>query len=254
MALTSAVTSKSSSTTGGVTTDLKGVLQSLLKQFMPGGEIEQQRFSEAEKEGKRFQASLAGNAIQRGLGNAAIGIPTQVFEQVQNAKKGISSELSGQYLGVLTNLLSLSAQEEQAALDREFNASQNSQQAAQNASATRNQNNQTEKQRQQEEWQAALAADRSYIQNIENQRSSTSKNMSAGKLPALYQAGGYGQQQQQQSESLFTKSDLDMFGTTTGTSSSNINYGGFGTRYQDPGELAATIAEQQNILARNNGR
>ena len=152
---------------------------------------------------------MSGNAIQRGLGNAAIGIPTQVFEQVQRAKKGISSELSGQYLGVLTNLLSLSAQEEQAALDREFNASQNSQQAAQNASATRNQNNQIEKQRQQEEWQAALVADRSYIQNIENQRVSTSQQVSAGQLPALYQAGGYGQDGQ--SDSLFTDDDLVLF-------------------------------------------
>jgi len=182
--------------------DLKNVMQSLLEQFKPGGEIEQQRFAEAEHQGQRLQANLAGQNISKGLGNASLGIPTQVHEAVGQAKSRISSDLSGQYLGVLTNLMQLAVGEESRQDEMNFRRSEASADRSNQRIQTQAANKQSEKEREAWEWQKALDRDRARIAGIEETRrnigqpqpqpAQQEQNPNAAQFPALYQAAGYG--------------------------------------------------------------
>lgn len=177
-----------------VTSELQSLMRSLLDQFKPGGTIEQQRFAEAERGGRMLQASLASDAISRGLGNVALGIPTQVAERVTRAKQDISADLSGQYMGVLSNLLSLAFQDEQAEKDRAFQREQSAFSAAENRRSAQAQQKMAQKQQERDDWQAALDRDRHRIEAIENRRAglSAQQKVDASAFPALFSAGGYG--------------------------------------------------------------
>jgi len=229
--------------------DLKNVMQGLLEQFKPGGTIEQNRFAEAEHEGRRLQANLAGHSISRGLGNAALGIPTQVHEAVSQAKNRISSELSGQYLGVLTNLMSLAVGEEARQEELNFRKSEAASNRSSQRIATQAANKQSEREREAWEWQKALEADKKRIADIEARRAGTQQQPAtqpqASQFPALYQAAGYGQGTiYDNQDSAISPEVYGMFEMTSATNSPAresavpISYGGYGPMFQDESELA----------------
>jgi len=96
----------------------RDILSGLAESLKPGGDIDKSLMADIDIQGKQLQNQLSAGAIGRGLGNAQLGIPTQVFKNVNQAKSKARTGLLEQYMSIMANLAQLSFQEEQANANR----------------------------------------------------------------------------------------------------------------------------------------
>lgn len=197
MAMTSS-TRTSRSSGGSVSGDYASLLSSLMEKFQPGGEIEQTRFAQAELGGRRLGAQLKGSAISRGLGNASLGIPTQVHEAVTAQKRGIAADTTSQYAGILQNLAGMAFQSEEAEKSRQFSASQNRinrQQPGTDVWGEPMSGSIGARQKDASMWENMRATEASRREAVSGWKSKEEKSktgLSAADLPALFAAAGLG--------------------------------------------------------------
>lgn len=110
-------TSTGSSTDGG-SVSFRQILSQMAEALKPGGEIDKTMMADIDTQGKLLHSQLSASAIGRGMGNAQVGIPTQVFKNVSQAKGKARAGLLEQYMSVLTNLAQMALQQEQADASR----------------------------------------------------------------------------------------------------------------------------------------
>jgi hypothetical protein len=105
-------------------TNYRQILSQMADSLKPGGEIDKAMMSDIDRQGQLMSSQLGGSAIGRGFGNAQVGIPSQVFKHVSQAKSKARSDLMDKYMGVMSNLAQMAFSEEQGGMNRGVQMSQ----------------------------------------------------------------------------------------------------------------------------------
>lgn len=236
-------------------TDYSALLTSLMEKFKPGGEIEKTRFAEAELGGKRLGAKLKGSAIGRGMGNASLGIPTQVHEAVTAQKRGIAADTTSQYGSILQNLAGMAFQSEEAQKGRDFAASQNRVNRRQPGTDVWGEpmsGSIGARQKDASMWENIRLTEAARRNRVSGGKKGEAKTgMSAADLPALFAAAGLGGGDGGDGvggaggDTLFVDSDMDLFGQASAAPASApapapVSTGGYGPMFQSQTALDVT--------------
>jgi hypothetical protein len=95
--------------------DYGAMLAQFAQSLAPGGEMEQSRIAQVDKEAKMLMNQIIGGNISRGLGNVDLGVEATVGTQAAAQRQQVRSSMMGQYLQQLQFLSGLHMQQQQLA-------------------------------------------------------------------------------------------------------------------------------------------